>query len=363
MKLVAFYLPQFHEIPENNDTWGKGFTEWTNVRKAHALYLGHYQPRVPLHNNYYDLLDVQVMEWQDRLARKAGIYGFCFYHYWFQGRMVLEKPVENWLNDKKITTHFCFAWANEPWTKTWHGAGGNKEILISQTYGGQEEWRQHYDYFRSFFIDTRYIKVQNKPMLLIYKLKNIPHYNRMISFWNECAQQDGFNGVYIVSMNTDHGHMGNSKFVHASVDFEPNRTKYKFLLEDTLEVEPKEKSIFWNRYAMRTLNYDAINRKMLKDSHKKDHFRTAFIGYDDTPRRNLRGLITVGESPHKFEKYLKKIIQLSIQEGNEFVFINAWNEWGEGNYLEPDMRYQYAYLRAVKNCISNNNSPRQTRKG
>ena len=123
MKLISFYLPQFHEIPENNDAWGNGFTEWTNVKKAQSLYLGHYQPRIPLHNNYYNLLNVHTMEWQDRLARKVGIYGFCFYHYWFNGRLVLEKPVENWLKDKKIKTNFCFAWANEPLTKTWHGAG------------------------------------------------------------------------------------------------------------------------------------------------------------------------------------------------------------------------------------------------
>lgn len=350
MKLISFYLPQFHEIPENNDAWGNGFTEWTNVKKAQSLYLGHYQPRIPLHNNYYNLLNVHTMEWQDRLARKVGIYGFCFYHYWFNGRLVLEKPVENWIKDKKIKTNFCFAWANEPWTKTWHGAGGNKEILIPQTYGGQEEWKAHYNYFRKFFMDIRYIKVQNRPMLLIYKLKNISNFNKMISFWIECARNDGFDGIYIVSMNVDHNHMEGCKVVSASVDFEPNRTKYKYLLEKTAEKNPKKKSIIWNRFAMRTLNYDAINCKMLKNPHKKGYFRTAFIGYDDTPRRKLQGLITIGESPRKFEKYLKKTIQLSRQEGNEFVFINAWNEWGEGNYLEPDSRYQYAYLNAVRKC-------------
>ena len=138
MKLVAMYLPQFHEIPENNDAWGNGFTEWVNVKKAKPLFLGHHQPRVPLHNNYYNLLECGVME------RQAGIDGFCFYHYWFGGRMVLEKPVEMFLHNKKMDFHYCFSWANEPWTKTWHGAGGNKEILIPQTYGGEEEWKKHF---------------------------------------------------------------------------------------------------------------------------------------------------------------------------------------------------------------------------
>ena len=163
MKLISLYLPQFHEIPENNDAWGNGFTEWTNVRKSRPLYFGHRQPRVPLGENYYNLLDVKVMERQSTLAQRAGIYGFCFYHYWFNGRMVLEKPVNNWLLDKKIRTHFCFCWANEPWTKTWHGAGGNMEILIPQTYGGEEEWEQHYRYFLPFFKDERYIKEDGKP--------------------------------------------------------------------------------------------------------------------------------------------------------------------------------------------------------
>lgn len=130
MKLISFYLPQFHEIPENNDAWGKGFTEWTNVRKSKPLYWGHNQPRIPLHKNYYNLLENDVMEWQMHLAKKAGIYGFCFYHYWFNGRKVLEKPAEKFLENVHINFNFCFAWANESWTKTWHGAGGNKEILI-----------------------------------------------------------------------------------------------------------------------------------------------------------------------------------------------------------------------------------------
>ena len=136
MRLISFYLPQFHEIPENNDAWGNGFTEWTNVRKSRPLYIGHYQPREPLNDNYYNLLDDGVMEWQTKIAKQAGVYGFCFYHYWFNGRMVLEKPVQNLLDNKEIDFHYCFAWANESWTKTWHGAGGNKDILIPQTYGG-----------------------------------------------------------------------------------------------------------------------------------------------------------------------------------------------------------------------------------
>lgn len=351
MKLISFYLPQFHEIPENNDAWGNGFTEWSNVKKCAPLYPGHCQPRAPLNDNYYNLLQTDVMEWQDKLAQKAGIYGFCFYHYWFNGRMVLERPVRNWLNDRKIRSHFCFCWANEPWTKTWHGAGGNKEILIPQTYGGKEEWKRHYDYFRDYFRDERYIKKDNKPFLVIYRLKNIPEFNHMIQFWDKCAKEDGFAGIFLVSMNVCREHVGESIWVDATVDFEPNRTKTEMHGKGDGWMKPFDRSTVWNRFAVRGINYDSLNRQMLRMKHGQNHFRTAFVDYDDTPRRQERAVITHGASPRKFGRYLGKMMELSQKEGNEYLFINAWNEWGEGNYLEPDVRHRYRYLEEVRRCM------------
>ena len=352
MKLIAFYLPQFHEIAENNDAWGNGFTDWSNVRKGEPLYLGHHQPRVPFKDNYYNLLDPKIMEWQSSLAQKAGIYGFCFYHYWFYGRMVLEKPVRNWLDNKNIKTHFCFAWANEPWTKTWHGAGGNKEILIPQTYGTEEEWKLHYDYFSDYFKDPRYIKEGNKPILLIYRLKNIPRFNQMIQFWNQLAKGDGFDGVFLISMNTCREHVEQSMWVDATVDFEPNRTKAEMHSQGKGGLQPKrKKSIFWNRIALKNIHYRQMNRMMIERPHKKNQFRSAFINYDDSPRRHERAVVTYGSSPHRFGRYLRQMIRLSKQEGNSYLFINAWNEWGEGNYLEPDKWHGYAYLAEVRKCM------------
>lgn len=350
MKLISFYLPQFHEIPENNDAWGKGFTEWTNVKKSKPLFPGHAQPRVPLHEYYYDLLDKKTIRWQTKLAKDAGIYGFCFYHYWFHGRMVLEKPVENLLDDKKIQLHYCFAWANEPWTKTWHGAGGNKEILIPQTYGREEEWDQHYEYFRPYFMDRRYIKEGNRPVVLIYRLRNIPHFNDMIRYWNRRARQDGFSGIFLVSMNVCREHVEKSCWVNASVDFEPNRTKSE-KLQTVSSLKPSEKGPrLWNRFAIKRISYDDINRRMQKIPHKKNQFRTVFVDYDDSPRRGVRAVITRGATPRKFGRYLRDTLARSRAEGNEYVFINAWNEWGEGNYLEPDQRHGYAYLQEIRNC-------------
>lgn len=338
MKIMTFYLPQFHEIPENNDAWGHGFTEWTNVKKGERLFDGQRQPRVPLNDNYYNLLDTKVMEWQAMLAKEAGISGFCFYHYWFQGRMVLETPIHNLLEDKSIDMKFCFSWANEPWTKTWHGAGGNKEILIPQTYGGKEEWEAHYNYFLPYFKDPRYILEGNKPVLLIYRLRNIPDFNEMIRYWNKRAKEDEFDGIYLISMNVSREHVYMSKWVNASVDFEPNRTKYE-LHSDPSGMEGK------------CMDYIELNEKMLNVSHKREHFRTVYVDYDDTPRRGKRGVFTRNVGPDRFGEYLKRALEISRGEGNEYLFINAWNEWGEGNYLEPDTVYKYEYLRKVCEAV------------
>lgn len=350
MKIIAFYLPQFHEIPENNDAWGKGFTEWTNVKKACPLFWGHSQPRAPLQGRYYDLLEDGVLEWQAALAEKAGIYGFCFYHYWFGGRMVLEKPVQMLLENKKIDFPYCFSWANEPWTKTWHGAGGNKEILIPQSYGGEEEWKAHYAYFRQFFMDGRYIKEDNRPVLLIYRLRNIPRFNDMIRCWDRWARRDGFSGIFIVSMNVCREHVARSRWVSASVDFEPNRTRLE--MPDTARLRPKEKGgALWNRFAVRSIDYRTINERMLGMPHGKNHFRTVFVDFDDSPRRNIRAFLVKGSTPRRFGRYLREAVRLSRAEGNAYLFINAWNEWGEGNYLEPDTRHGYGYLKQIRTAL------------
>ena len=356
MKMIAFYLPQFHEIPENNDAWGEGFTEWTNLKKPQPLFLGHNQPRAPLHNNYYNLLAEGVMEWQAKLAKKAGIYGFCFYHYWFNGRMVLEKPVEMFHKNAKIDHHYCFAWANEPWTKTWHGAGGSKEVLIPQTYGGEEEWRLHYEYFRKFFMDNRYIKKQNRPVLLIYRLRNIPRFNDMLCFWNQCAKQDGFSGIFLVLMDVWRERSFKSKWVNGRVDFEPNKTRTEFTNKPVFLCPKEESHLIWNRFSIRTIGYRELNKKMLLTPHEKNHFRTVFVDFDDSPRRGTRAIITKGSSPRRFGEYLKESIRCSQKEGNEFMFINAWNEWGEGNYLEPDIRHRYDYLKQIRRVLNEKNN-------
>ena len=352
MKIVSLYLPQFHEIPENNDAWGQGFTEWVNVKKSRPLFLGHRQPRAPLDGRYYDLLDPETLPWQVGLANKYGVDAFCFYHYWFHGRMVLEKPVELLRQRSGLSIQYCFAWANEPWTKTWHGAGGAKEIQIPQTYGKEEEWEAHYQYFLPYFQDVRYLKKGNCPVVLVYKLQNIPFYNDMIRYWKRRAVEDGFSGLCLLCMQTEQSLVRRSKWVDGTVDFEPNKTKAEKLAEPVKYIRPNaEKRFIWNRLAMKTISYRAVNERMLLSPHSENEYRTVFVGYDDTPRRGVRGVVTLGGSPQLFGKYLWRNMRLAEQEGQEFLFLNAWNEWGEGNYLEPDETYQYSYLEEIKKCV------------
>lgn len=353
MEIISFYLPQFHEIPENNDAWGHGFTEWTNVKKSRPLFAGHRQPRVPLHGNYYDLLDSGTLKWQTELAAAYGVDCFCFYHYWFHGRMVLERPVEGLRRMPGLPIHYCFAWANEPWTKTWHGAGGGKEILIAQDYGKEEEWEAHYQYFLPYFRDGRYLKKQNRPVLLIYKLQNIPFYNDMIRYWKRRALEDGFAGIYLLCMKGGRNHVHKSRYVDGTVDFEPNNTKSARLEEAGKRLAPVDaKTLIRNRVAMKSIAYKAINEEMLKTPHQANEYRTVFVDYDDTPRRGSRGVVTFGSSPELFGRYLRRGLMAAQREGQEFFFLNAWNEWGEGNYLEPDTKNRYGYLNAVRSAKS-----------
>lgn len=361
VKPIAFYLPQFHEIPENNQWWGEGFTEWVNVKKAKPIFNGHYQPRVPLDDNYYDLSDKKVMEYQMELAAKSGIYGFCFYHYWFNGKKMLEKPVEQIIENKKAKLPFCLAWANEPWTKTWHGPGGEKEVLIRQQYGEQNDWDKHYQYLSTFFEDKRYIKKDNKPLLLIYRINEMKKYHQMFQRWNQLAKEQGFDGVYIVSMTAWKERQAKSKYISAKTDFVPG----KWLRNQDYSMEKQIRKYFyekypninfWNRVMCSHYSYDKINQKFLNQEHKKNEFRCSFVDFDDSPRRGKNSTIFIGSTPKKFEKYLKENIKKSQQEENEFLFINAWNEWGEGNYLEPDKKYGYAYLNAVKRATRKTNN-------
>lgn len=387
MKIIAFYLPQFHEIPENNKWWGEGFTEWTNVKKAKPLFQDHYQPREPLNNNYYNLLNNNIKLWQIELAKKYGVYGFAFYHYWFKdGKKLLEKPVEQYLENENLDLPFCLSWANEPWSRRWDGS--EHKVLMPQEYGGKKEWKKHFEYLLPFFKDDRYIYKEDKPLFIIYKPIIIPLLNEMLDYWQELAKQNNLNGIYFAYQHPSFHFFENkddSRFDMA-IEFEPLYSKYlkrnyKNVLEklsDSLKRindgpsgfsnEAKKifnsviNKLFPDNVVLRLNATDIQSYEDLVDisiNHSplnKKSVPGVFPDWDNTPRRGKNSSLFVGSNPKKFENYLKKQIKRAKEVYNtNYIFINAWNEWGEGAYLEPDKKHRYSYLEAIKNSLTEYN--------
>ena len=372
MKVIAFYLPQFHEIPENNEWWGEGFTEWVNVKKAKPLYDGHEQPRVPLNNNYYNLLDEDVQVWQAKIAKEYGVYGFCYYHYWFNGKLLLEKPMENMLNNKDIDIPFCVCWANEPWTRAWVG---ETKVLIPQMYGERKEWKEHFDYLLPFFKDSRYIFDDDKPLVVIYRPEVIECLNEMLDYWNELAIQAGFKGLTFAYQNIDFdlkSDKDDSRFKY-NIEFQPlyarhdmfkNNHKYiKALRRKVAAFVEKNFGIDLMRYGVGFFNksnqisYDeAWNKILNRKPETEKNVPGAFVGWDNSPRKGERGEIFVGDTPEKFEEYMtKQVNRAKHVYKKDMIFMYAWNEWAEGGYLEPDTRSEYRNLEAIRNALIKNN--------
>ncbi|MEK7432436.1 MAG: glycoside hydrolase family 99-like domain-containing protein [Cyanobacteriota bacterium] len=363
VKVLAFYLPQFHEILENNKWWGDGFTEWTNTKKSKPLFKNHYQPRIPDNEKYYNLLNDNDRLWQINIAKKYGLSGFVYYHYWFKGKMLLEKPAELLLENKSIDFPFCFAWANETWSRTWYG--NNNEILLEQDYGDNNDWEKHFYYLLDFFLDSRYIRIDNKPIFIIYKSSSINFSDEIIGLWNNLAKENNLDGIYFINMLTGYEHDNKSKRFNAQIEFEPMYTLshclpnyYKIFNKITYSFRHKViKKIKSNPFLGKFYNYDLIWKNIInrKRSNTKKTFLGAFVDWDNSPRKKEFATIFYGATPKKFYKYLYEQIKRSKEEYNsEFIFINAWNEWSEGTYLEPDEKYEFSYLEGMKKAIDKN---------
>lgn len=361
-KVLAIYLPQFHTIPENDEWWGEGFTEWANVRRGKALYPGHYQPREPLKDNYYNLDDLRVLEKHIRMARKAGIKGFCFYHYYFEGRTLLEKPIEEYRDHSKEDFPYCLIWANQSWARTWYRSKAGNQILLKQSYGNQDAWEKHFFYLLKFFRDERYIKICNKPVYIMYLPQDIHFRKQMFELWEKLAIENGFSGIYLIAMNTYYGKDSRCLY-DAYMEFEPmctlkNDNSWRKALQVWKEGRLADKRLTGKRlrnwlYAQNAFSYSYLCREMIRKNKKTDQ-KTCFgffAGWDNTARKDEDGLIVRGSSPKRFGKYLEYLLKLSEKQGKEFIFLNAWNEWSEGAYIEPDKKYGYAYLKMLKKAI------------
>jgi hypothetical protein len=359
-KAIAYYLPQFHEVMENNAWWGKGFTEWTNLRKATPLYRGHRQPVQPLNDYYYDLMDRSTVVWQTELAKKYSVDAFNYYHYWFGDRTILEKPAENLLKWKDIEQKFMFMWANHDWTRSWVGG---REVLLEVKYGGRPEWQAHLDYLMPFFLDPRYLKIDNKPLFQIYIRPKVPRFEEMVAFWDEECRKRGFAGIYLID-NIDYRMIRNGNLSEAvsavtlqeqtaSVQYLQSKSAARRVYEAVRRrVENAAHRLPVYPFGVRKYSYDRNVAASLELMRKLDLGVKTFFGvctgWDNTPRYGRRGYVVEGATPEKFRRYLAAAKELSEARNQEYVFIACWNEWCEGMCLEPTKHDGYGYLEAVR---------------
>lgn len=364
VKVIANYLPQYHTIPENDKWWGKGFTDWIAVKATEPAYEGHNQPRVPLNENYYSLDCADSIRWQASLAREYGIYGFGIYHYWFSSnQQLLQKPAELLLQNKDIDINFMFIWDNLTWKRTWSKLSRGLDwapnydkstedlenvdsgILAELVYGTEDDWKKHYNYLLPFFKDERYIKKDNRPVFSIFQPRNdIETLKKMTKYWNELAKKDGFDGIYFLSKDSVWPERLEGKMKYAP--FAP--TSWSIFMEYKIKEFFAKK-----RKRIGFYDYDKCWKNILTDAKKapRDTYLCGFVRYDDSPRRGNKARIILNESPEKFGEYMKKLMTISKKQNKEFVFLMAWNEWGEGAYLEPDTVDGNSYLEILKKVI------------
>lgn len=339
-KTIAMYLPQFHPIPENDAWWGRGFTEWTNVARATPLYPGHYQPHVPADLGFYDLRLAESREAQAALARDHGIDAFCYYHYWFAGRRILERPFNEVLASGKPDFPFLLCWANESWTGVWHGLPGKK--LIEQTYPGIDDFVAHFQALLPAFRDKRYLTIDGKPMFLIWKPQQLPDARHFTDLWRGLAKAAGLPGLHLVGVK------------HNFLDW----TAESMGLDAVLRVfmPAAVKNMHQGKQYPAIYDYEDIYRQFLPpDPADGKTYPSVLPNWDNTPRSGVNGVVLEKASPALFRKQLRLAIEWAqgMPDNDRFIFIKAWNEWAEGNHLEPDLRYGCQYLEVVRSELLN----------
>lgn len=344
-RLIAFYLPQYHPIPENDEWWGRGFTEWTNAAKAKPLFRGHYQPHVPADLGFYDLRVQETRAAQAELAREYGIEGFCYYHYWFAGKRLLERPFNEVLASGEPDFPFCLCWANATWTGIWHGAPNR--VLIEQTYPGQADYAQHFEELLKAFHDPRYIKLDGRPLFLIYKPADLPEAPKVVEFWRKLALEAGLPGLFLVGVKHEASWNPMENGFDAAVlqRFPPKigRIPWKFPLLKLGQM--------LNDHKLTVYDYEEVSDFFLRKSEPEYlEFPCVIPNWDNTPRSGLNGLVLHGSTPELFRKHFKVALQKVANKSQDtrIIFLKSWNEWAEGNHLEPDLRFGKAYLEVVR---------------
>jgi len=342
-RLITFYLPQYHPVPENDEWWGKGFTEWRNVVKATPLFDGHYQPHLPADLGFYDLRIPEVRQAQADLAREYGIYGFCYYHFWFNGKRFLDRPFREVLESGQPDFPFCLCWANENLTRAWDGL--DRDVLLKQHYGPEDD-KAHIRALFPAFRDERYIRVNGKPLYLVYRTELFPHPKETAEIWREEAMKAGIGEIYLAKMEGLHPEgTPESTGFDCAIEFAPDwRQSGPRQLEDMV---PDNK----------VYSYDALMHNMLKkEDPEYRRYRCCMPSWDNTARRKTAAAIYKDATPEKYREWLSQLItQLPADRPDDerMVFINAWNEWAEGCHLEPCEKWEHAYLKATREALDN----------
>jgi len=362
VRLIAFYLPQYHPIPENDEWWGKGFTEWTNVAKAKPLFRGHYQPHIPADLGFYDLRVPETRVAQAEMAQSNGIEAFCYWHYWFGGgKQLLERPFFEVLESGKPDFPFCLAWANQTWSGIWHGTPGR--VLIEQKYPGEADYEAHFYALLKAFADKRYINVDGKPLFVIYKPACLPDPRSFSDCWKRLAIKEGLKGLYLAAM--------------ADKDWNPLKHGFDATIIDNLGCYFKTLSNFrpgWPNRCWRLLTgrsfknlyrlwrnrptiydySDFIKHALPELSAEFEQHPCVIPNWDNTPRSGLQGFVLRKTTPELYAQYLNAAIQQVAHRSKDhrLVFIKSWNEWAEGNHLEPDQRFGLAFLEATKRMVT-----------
>ncbi|WP_242344763.1 glycosyltransferase WbsX family protein [Anaeromyxobacter terrae] len=359
-KIIAFYLPQFHPIEENNAWWGPGFTEWHNVAKARPLFRDHRQPNLPGELGFYDLRLSQTRAEQVALAKQYGVHGFCYWHYWFGGKRLLETPLEAVLRSKEPDFPFCVGWANESWTGVWHGSP--KRVLIEQTYPYRDAER-HYALLRRFFVDPRYIKHEGKPLLFVYKPRHLPKERRYTDILRRLAHSDGYPGLYILGTWSPNlrGRFESTAEVGIDAAVITNITgRDSFSRVHWVDaVTAKMSRVLCVQRGPKRMPYAAAVGPMLPDLNRFAFpaYNCVIANWDNTPRSGRRGLVLTGSSPEAFRSALRiAFANLAARprrpETGEFLFLKSWNEWAEGNYVEPDQVNRRGFLEAISGAFA-----------
>lgn len=359
MKVIAYYLPQYYPFKENNEWWGEGFTEWTNVGRAKQLFRGHDQPKVPKDLGYYDLRIPEVREMQVKLAIEAGVTGFCYWHYWFgNGKQLLDMPIKELLKTGKPDFPFCLGWANESWkAKIWNiNDTSNDKLLIEQLYPGINDIVAHFYSILPALNDKRYIRIENKPVFVIYKPLFMPNANKFINTWNKLARKNNLSdGFFFI------GHTVNIKEKSKILNLGFNavnivRTgEYRFNNEVIKKIPYK---LFKFKFFGRPLklNYSFISKYFVQDyDREEDIIPTIIPNWDHTPRSGKRGVVFHNSTPKLFKKHIVKLLEVIKNKKRKVAFLKSWNEWGEGNYMEPDLKNGKKYIKVLSEALKNNN--------